>query len=68
MTCGYTLLAAPQSLVPAVPGAVAVTAALEAVAAHFDSVRDASSVPDALRTFVVEASGEDDELIGSFFR
>ena len=44
---------------------VAVTAALEAVAAHFDSVRDASRVTDALRTFVVEASGEDDELIGA---
>ena len=44
---------------------VAVTAALEAVAAHFDSARNESRVPDALRTFVVEASGEDDELIGA---
>jgi excisionase family DNA binding protein len=44
---------------------VAVTAALEAVAAHFDSARDEARVPDALRTFVVEASGEDDELIGA---
>jgi excisionase family DNA binding protein len=44
---------------------VAVTAALEAVAAHFDSARNESRVPDALRTFVVEASGEDEELIGA---
>jgi excisionase family DNA binding protein len=44
---------------------VAVTAALEAVAARFDSVRDESSVPDALRAFVVERSEGDDELIGA---
>ena len=44
---------------------VAVTAALEAVAAHFDSARDEARVPEALRTFVVETSGEDDELIGA---
>jgi len=45
---------------------VAVTAALEAVAAHFDSVRDESRIPDSLRPFVDEASAaaEDDELIG----
>jgi len=42
---------------------VAVTAALEAVAAHFDSVRNESKVPDSLRPFVVEASGTDDEVI-----
>ena len=42
---------------------VAVTAALEAVAAHFDSVRNESKIPDALRPFVVEASGTDGELI-----
>jgi len=44
---------------------VAVTAALEAVAAHFDSARDEARVPNALRTFAVEASGEDGELIGA---
>lgn len=47
---------------------VAVTAALEAVAAHFDSVRDESRIPDSLRPFVDEASSSsvaaDDELIG----
>ena len=45
---------------------VAVTAALEAVAAHFDSVRNASTIPDSLRPFVDEASvaAADDELIG----
>ena len=42
---------------------VAVTAALEAVAAHFDSTRDESRIPAALRPLVVEASGTDDELI-----
>jgi excisionase family DNA binding protein len=45
---------------------VAVTAALEAVAAHFDSVRDESRIPDSLRPFVDEASAAtaEDELIG----
>jgi excisionase family DNA binding protein len=45
---------------------VAVTAALEAVAAHFDSTRKASRIPDSLRPFVDEASvaATDDELIG----
>ena len=42
---------------------VAVTAALEAVAAHFDSARNESRIPDALRPFVVEASVTDDEVI-----
>jgi excisionase family DNA binding protein len=44
---------------------LAVTAALEAVAAHFDSAREQAGIPEALRTYVVEASGEDDELIGA---
>ena len=46
---------------------VAVTAALEAVAAHFDSSRDRSRIPDSLRPFVAEASEEatDDELISA---
>jgi len=44
---------------------VAVTAALEAVEAHFDSAREQAGVPEAPRTYVVEASGEDDELIGA---
>jgi excisionase family DNA binding protein len=44
---------------------VAVTAALEAVAAHFDSMRDESRIPEALRPFVADASGTDDELIGA---
>jgi excisionase family DNA binding protein len=43
---------------------VAVTAALEAVAAHFDSVRNESRIPDSLRPFVDEAAAADDELIG----
>ena len=43
---------------------VAVTAALEAVAAHFDSVHAESRIPDSLRSFVVEGSAApDDELI-----
>jgi excisionase family DNA binding protein len=44
---------------------VAVTAALEAVAAHFDSMRDDARIPDALRPFVVDASDTDDELISA---
>ena len=47
---------------------VAVTAALEAVAAQFDSLnRDESIIPAALRPFVVEASPSacDGELIGA---
>src|SRR3981189_3735415 len=36
-----------------------------AVAAHFDSARDESRIPDALRPFVVVASGTDDELINA---
>src|SRR5882757_4204493 len=47
---------------------VAVTAALEAVAAQFDSLnRDESRIPAALRPFIVEASpsASDDELIGA---
>ena len=44
---------------------VAVTAALEAVAAHFDSMRDDLRIPDALRPFVADASGTDDELISA---
>jgi excisionase family DNA binding protein len=36
-----------------------------AVAAHFDSARDESRIPDALRPFVVGASGTDDELINA---
>ena len=45
---------------------VAVTAALEAVAAHFD-MRDESRIPDSLRPFVDDASAAatDDELIGA---
>jgi excisionase family DNA binding protein len=35
---------------------VAVTAALEAVAAHFDAVRNESRIPTSLRPFVVEIS------------
>lgn len=47
---------------------VAVTAALEAVAAQFDSLnRDESRIPAALRPFIVEPSPStsDDELIGA---
>ena len=43
---------------------VAVTAALEAVAAHFDSARNESKIPDSLRPFVDDAVASDDELIG----
>jgi excisionase family DNA binding protein len=45
---------------------VAVTAALEAVAAHFDTVRNESGIPDSLRPFVdvASAAAMDDELIG----
>jgi excisionase family DNA binding protein len=45
---------------------VAVTAALEAVAAHFDSVRDESKIPDPRLPFVYDPSAAeaDDELIG----
>jgi excisionase family DNA binding protein len=43
---------------------VAVTAALEAVAAHFDAVRNESRIPDSLRPFVDDATATDDELIG----
>jgi excisionase family DNA binding protein len=46
---------------------LAVTAALEAVAAHFDSVRTESRIPAPLRPFVDDASAAatDDELIGA---
>jgi helix-turn-helix protein len=45
---------------------VAVTAALEAVAAHFDAARNASRIPESLRPFVDDdtAGTTDDELIG----
>jgi excisionase family DNA binding protein len=42
---------------------LAVTAALEAVAAHFDSRRHESSVPDSLRPFVDDSAATDKELI-----
>src|SRR5579862_325019 len=44
---------------------VAVTAALEAVAARFESARNEPMIPHALRPMVVEASGTDDELISA---
>ena len=45
---------------------VAVTAALEAVAAHFDSARQDSRIPEARRSFVVEGAADfDDELISA---
>ena len=45
---------------------VAVTAALEAVAAHFDPVRQYSRIPETLRSFVVEgAADSDDELVSA---
>lgn len=45
---------------------VAVTAALEAVAAHFDAVRNESRIPESLRPFVDDepVGATDDELIG----
>jgi len=43
---------------------LAVTAALEAVAAHFDSRGGESKIPDALLPFVDEAAATDEELIG----
>jgi excisionase family DNA binding protein len=43
---------------------LAVTAALEAVAAHFDSRRDEARVPEALRPFVDDSAATDEELIG----
>jgi len=42
---------------------LAVTAALEAVAAHFDSRRDEGMVPEALRPFVDDSGATDEELI-----
>ena len=44
---------------------LAIRAALEAVAAHFDAARDESGIPDSLRRFVDDsAEADDDELIG----
>ena len=43
---------------------LAVTAALEAVAAHFASRRDETGVPDSLRPFVDDSAATDEELIG----
>ena len=43
---------------------LAVTAALEAVAAHFASRRDETGVPDSLRPFVDDSGATDEELIG----
>jgi excisionase family DNA binding protein len=44
---------------------VAVTAALEAVAAHFEAARNESRIPESLRPFVDDdPAAADDELIG----
>lgn len=43
---------------------LAVTAALEAVAAHFESKRGEPKIPDSLLPFVDESAATDDELIG----
>lgn len=43
---------------------LAVTAALEAVAAHFDARRGESRVPDSLLPFVVDSAATDEDLIG----